>query len=227
MGAGNIEDYRRLISYFCLVMQNRFLPNEQGSTWTHLAGVVFALSSIWMVWPAIHKGWEVAFGVIFFIAGMFLMFLCSTLYHWVRPGAVKRLLRKCDHISIYVMIACSYTPICIGVIGGWLGWLVFGLQWAAVIGGTFYKIFAMNKYPRLSLAIYLTMGWSVLLIMPEVWNRLTALPLALLLAEGIFYTSGTYFYSHDDKRFFHPIWHVFVFLGALAHWGVVLSLIIN
>ena len=81
------------------------------------------------------------------------MFLASTIYHWVHPGFAKQVLRKLDHISIYVMIACSYTSICIGVVGGWLGWLVFGFQWATVIGGIFYKVFAMGKYPRLSLAI--------------------------------------------------------------------------
>jgi len=202
------------------------LKEERGNTWTHLIGAVFALSSIWMVWPAVHKGWEMAMGVIFFIVGMFLMFLSSTIYHWVHPGVAKRVLRKLDHISIYVMIACSYTPICIGVVGGWLGWTIFGVQWAAVIGGTFYKIFALGKYPRLSLALYLIMGWCVLLVIEPVMNRLSWLSIVLLFCEGLFYTCGTYFFAHDDKRHFHAIWHVFVLLGAIAHWSVVLTLIL-
>ena len=74
------------------------LNGELANTWTHLAGVVFALSSIWMAWPAVYRGWEWAFGVIFFISGMFLMFLSSTLYHWVWPGKVKQVMRKLDHI---------------------------------------------------------------------------------------------------------------------------------
>ena len=81
---------------------------EHGNTWTHLAGVIFALSCIWLIWPATRQGWQMAFGVIFFIAGMFLMFLSSTLYHTMRPGIVKQALRKLDHISIYVMIAPSW-----------------------------------------------------------------------------------------------------------------------
>ena len=202
------------------------LKEEQGNTWTHLVVVVFALSSIWMVWPAVHKGWAMTMGVIFFIVGMFLMFLSSTIYHWVHPGLAKRVLRKFDHISIYVMIACSYTPICIGVVGGWIGWTIFGIQWAAVLGGTFYKIFALDKYPRLSLAIYLIMGWSVLLIIEPVMQRLSWLSIALLLSEGVFYTCGTYFFAHDEHPHFHAIWHVFVLLGAIAHWSVVLTLIL-
>ena len=200
---------------------------EQGNTWTHLAGAVFALSSIWMVWPAVYKGWEWAFGVIFFITGMFLMFLSSTIYHWVWPGRVKQVMRKIDHISIYVMIACSYTPICVSVIGGWLGWLVFGLQWAAVIGGTFYKVYAMGKLPKLSLAIYLLMGWSVLLIIKPVWERLSVAALVMLLAEGVLYTAGTFFFTNDNRRHFHTIWHIFVLLGAMAHWTAVLLILLD
>ena len=200
---------------------------EQGNTWTHLAGAVFALSSIWMVWPAVYKGWEWAFGVIFFITGMFLMFLSSTIYHWVWPGRVKQVMRKIDHISIYVMIACSYTPICVSVIGGWLGWLVFGLQWAAVIGGTFYKVYAMGKLPKLSLAIYLLMGWSVLLIIQPVWERLSVAALVMLLAEGVLYTAGTFFFTNDNRRHFHAIWHIFVLLGAMAHWTAVLLILLD
>lgn len=202
------------------------LKSEMGNTWTHLAGAVFALSSIWMVWPAVSISWQMAFGVIFFIVGMFLMFLSSTIYHWVHPGMAKNILRRCDHISIYVMIACSYTPICVGVVGGWVGWTLFGVQWAAVIGGTFYKIFAIGKYPRLSLIIYLVMGWSVLFVAEPVFSRLSTTALLLLLAEGIFYSAGTYFYAHDEHKHFHAIWHVFVLLGAISHWSVVLCLLL-
>ena len=200
--------------------------NERGNTWTHLTGVVFALSSIWMVWPAVGKSWEMAFGVIFFIVGMFIMYLSSSLYHWVKPGMAKNVLRRLDHISIYLMIACSYTPICVGVVGGWVGWTLFGVQWAIVIAGTFYKIFAFGKYPKLSLAIYLVMGWSALLVAPQVFSRLSAWALVFLLAEGIFYTAGTYFFSHDDRRHFHAVWHIFVLLGSIAHWSVVMCLIL-
>lgn len=207
-------------------MKNIFGISENGNTITHLIGVVFALSSIWMVWPAVEKGWQMTFGVVFFIVGMFLMYLSSTLYHWVRPGRTKQILRRCDHISIYVMIACSYTPICVGVIGGWVGWTMFGIQWAAVIAGTFYKIFAFNKYPKLSLALYLVMGWSALLIAPAVLQKFSLLPQILLLSEGVLYSAGTYFFSHDYKSHYHAIWHVFVLLGSVAHWSLVLCLIL-
>ena len=206
----------------------QFLPSKEelGNTWTHLIGVIFALSSIWMVWPAINTSWQMAFGVFFFIVGMFLMFLSSTIYHWVRPGVAKNILRKCDHISIYVMIACSYTPICVGVIGGWLGWMVFGFLWAIALIGSIAKIVALGKHPRLSLAMYLIMGWSVLIIFPKVMEKLSPLSLTFLIAEGILYTAGTYFYAHDKQPHYRAIWHVFVLLGAIAHWSVILTILL-
>ena len=200
---------------------------EHGNTWTHLVGTIFALASMWIIWPAFHVSWQMAMGVIFFCVGMFLMFLASTIYHWVHPGLAKAVLRKCDHISIYVMIACSYTPILVSIIGGWVGWLMFGVQWACVLGGTFYKIFAMGKYPRLSLAIYLTMGWSILLVFPQVLQHLSTATLVCLLLEGLFYTAGTWFFAHDSRPGFHAVWHVFVLLGAIAHWTAILLVIFD
>ena len=202
--------------------------SEKLNTITHLIGVVFALSSIWMVWPAVYRGWEYAFGVLFFIVGMFLMFLASTVYHWVSQehSTAKGVLRRLDHISIYVMIACSYTPICVAVIGGWLGWLVFGLQWAVVIGGVFYKVFAMGRFPRLSLALYLIMGWSVVLIIRPVILSLSMPAMLCIIGEGVLYTMGTYFFAHDDRKYYHGVWRIFVLLGAMAHWTAVLLIIL-
>lgn len=200
---------------------------EFGNTLTHFIGIVFSLCSIWIIWPAVNLGWQMAMGVVFFIVGMFLMFLSSTIYHWAKPGSLKQVLRKLDHISIYVMIACSYAPICLGVVGGWLGWTVFGLHWALVLGGTFYKIYAIGRWPKLSLAIYLFMGWSVLLIARPVMQRLELITMILLLVEGLAYTLGTYFFAHDSRPYYHAIWHMFVLVGAMAHWSAVLSLVMS
>ena len=203
------------------------IKSERANTVTHLAGAVFALSSIWMVWPAVHHSWQMAFGVLFFIVGMFIMFALSTSYHWVHPGRAKRVMRIFDHIGIYVMIACSYTPICVAVVGGWLGWTIFAVQWVAVLGGIFYKVFAMGRFPRLSLAIYLVMGWSVLLVFKPVMVHLSPLAIAFLVAEGLLYSGGTWFFAHDDKKHFHAIWHIFVLLGSMAHWSVVLCILLE
>lgn len=200
---------------------------ESSNHWTHLVGVVFALSCIWTVWPAVSLGWQWAMGVLFFITGMFLMFLASTIYHWLPQGRARNILRKCDHISIYVMIACSYTPICIAVVGGWLGWLIFGILWAVVLAGAVYKIIAIDRYPRLSLAIYLLMGWSGVAIAKPLYDGLTIPAIILIITEGVLYTIGTYFFAKDSKRHYHAIWHIFVLLGAASHWTAILLVILD
>ena len=197
------------------------------NTLTHLAGVLFTLSVAWIILRmGYSSSWQHAFGVTFFSVGMLIMFSLSTLYHWWMPGKGKRYLRLFDHIGIYVMIASSYTPICIGVVGGALGWTIFGLLWAVVIGGTFFKLFIPpGRYPRLSLILYLAMGWSVVFIAKPVYESLPMSALCCILAEGFFYTSGTYFFMHDDRRYFHGLWHLFVLLGAVAHWSAILLIL--
>lgn len=199
---------------------------EMFNTLTHLAGVVFTLAAAWVILKlGYESNWKNAFGVTFFTCGMLLMYAASTLYHWWMPGKGKARLRVLDHISIYVMIAASYTPICIGVVGGVLGWTMFGVLWGTAVGGAIYKITAINRYPRLSLLIYLIMGWAFIFMAEPVCTRIPTSALCAILAEGLFYTSGTYFFAHDSRPFFHGVWHIFVLLGSVAHWlGILLIL---
>ena len=199
---------------------------ERFNTLTHLAGVVFTLVAAWFILKLGYgSNWKNAFGTTFFTCGMLLMYAASTLYHWAMPGKAKRRLRIFDHISIYVMIAASYTPICIGVVGGALGWTVFGILWGVALGGAVYKLTAMDRYPRLSLFLYLLMGWSFIFMAEPVCSRLPSRALCAILAEGLFYTSGTWFFAHDSKPYFHGVWHIFVLLGSAAHWLAILFIL--
>ena len=199
---------------------------ERFNTLTHLAGVVFTLAAAWFILKLGYgSNWKNAFGTTFFTCGMLLMYAASTLYHWAMPGKAKRRLRIFDHISIYVMIAASYTPICIGVVGGALGWTVFGILWGVALGGAVYKLTAMDRYPRLSLFLYLLMGWSFIFMAEPVCRHLPSHALCAILAEGLFYTSGTWFFAHDSKPYFHGVWHIFVLLGSVAHWLAILFIL--
>ncbi len=199
---------------------------ERFNTLTHLAGVVFTLIAAWSILRlGYSSNWKNAFGTTFFTCGMLLMYAASTLYHWAMPGQTKAMLRVLDHISIYVMIAASYTPMCIGVVGGVLGWTVFGILWGVALGGMVYKITAINRFPRLSLFIYLVMGWTFVFIAEPVCRNISTGALLCLLAEGLFYTSGTYFFAHDNRCFYHGIWHIFVLLGSVSHWLAILLIL--
>lgn len=211
-------------------MKNRFFPQtleEVHNTWTHLLGALAAAPLMWMlIVLAAPRSWEWMMGVIVLGVGTMLMYGFSAAYHWVHTGRAKRVMRIFDHIGIYIMIAASYTPLCIAVIGGWVGWTVFGLLWAVVIGGAFYKIAAIGKYPRLSLFLYLLMGWSAVFIAKPVVSNVAPLPLALIVAEGLFYTGGTYFFSRDERHpYYHAIWHGFVLLGTVCHWLAIIAIL--
>ena len=199
---------------------NRLSGEEIANTWTHAVGVVGALAVAYpLMAMALQHDWRYVLGMSLFLAGMLFMYSCSTLYHIVTPGShVKRVLRVYDHISIYVMIAGSYSPLCIGVLGGWIGWTLFGFLWACVIAGIVGKIVALGKYPKLSLTLYLVMGWVALLIIVPLWKSLPHLAFWSIIAEGIFYSIGAFFFAKDEQyAYFHAIWHVFILLGSLSH----------
>lgn len=196
---------------------------EKANTWTHLVpliatlGIAYPLMTLAYKSEIINHKFEIA-GTALFLLGMVLMFLSSTLYHAITNPKHKARLRIFDHIAIYVMIAGSYSPICLSVLGGWLGWTLFIFLWACVIAGVIGKVVALGKHPKLSLALYLAMGWVALLILYPLWKHMSHAAFAWVFAEGIFYSIGAYFFNKDEEHaYYHAIWHVFITLGAASH----------
>lgn len=196
---------------------------ETANTWTH---AVPLMATLILVWPMIRlassaqltMGNYQLLGTVLFVAGMILMFLSSTLYHAVSAPGPKARLRIFDHISIYVMIAGSYSIICLSVVGGWMGWGLFVFLWSCVLAGAIGKFIALGKHPRLSLALYLAMGWTALLILYPMWKNMPHAAFGWIVAEGVFYTIGAYFFHGDETHaYWHAIWHVFITLGAASH----------
>ena len=202
---------------------SRLSSEERANTWTHLIPLVATLAIAWPLTvlayqsKTVHHNYELA-GTVLFLFGMILMFLSSTLYHAVTAPNAKARLRIFDHIAIYVMIAGSYSLICLSVVGGWMGISLFIFLWACVLAGSIGKFIALGKHPRLSLALYLAMGWVALLILYPMWTNMSHAAFAWVFAEGIFYSIGAYFFKHDEEHdFYHAIWHVFITLGAASH----------
>lgn len=196
---------------------------EKANTWTHLVPLVATLAITYPLMARAVSSQLSAFsfqilGTALFLFGMVLMFLSSTLYHAVSAPKAKARLRIFDHIAIYVMIAGSYSPICLSVVGGWMGWSLFIFLWSCVIAGAIGKFVALGKHPRLSLALYLAMGWAALLILYPMWQNMSHAAFAWIFSEGIFYTIGAYFFHGDEEHaYWHAIWHVFIMLGAASH----------
>jgi len=204
------------------------LGEEIGNAVSHGIMALIALGGI--APTAIHvylrQGVLATVGASVFMCSLFLMFLSSTLYHSMTGGTrQKQIMQILDHILIYVAIAGTYTPIALSVIGGWPGIAITGLQWAMVVFGIFYKSLAKHTIPRVSLTIYLVMGWSAVIVAPLFVRNASLGMLLLIIGGGVFYSLGAYFYAKKEKLYFHMIWHFFVSLGAVSHYiGILLFL---
>ena len=201
---------------------------EVGNAVSHGAMALITLGGIapTAINAYIRRGSLAAVSTSIFMCSLFLMFLFSAFYHSMEADTKhKHVLQILDHIFIYVAIAGTYTPIALSVIGGWLGIAVATLQWAMVLFGILYKSIAKRKIPKVSLTIYLVMGWSILFVAPMFIRNARLGMQLLILGGGVFYSAGAYFYAKKEKRFFHMVWHFFVNLGALCHFmGILLFL---
>ena len=178
------------------------------------------------VWAYVRGGVVASTGVSIFVISLFLMFLCSMLYHvMTKDTRHKEILHVLDHIFIYVAIAGSYTPIALSVIGGWQGTLILVLQWCMVIFGIFYKSLSRHSIPKVSLTIYLVMGWTMILFFPMILAKANPALLLLIIAGGIFYSLGSVFYAMKSFKYHHMVWHLMINMGASAHFvGIVFYL---
>lgn len=152
---------------------------------------------------------------------MLLLYLSSTLVHSFPAGKAKDIFEIMDHSSIYLFIAGTYTPFLFIVIKGWIGWTLFGIIWGLALLGVVFKIFFCKRFVYLSTAIYIVMGWLIVLAWKPLAASLPAGGMVLLVTGGILYTLGTIFYVWRGFKFHHAIWHLFVLCGSIAHFFAV------
>jgi hemolysin III len=164
-------------------------------------------------------------GFTIFGTTLMILYLASTLYHSLTHAAAKNLFRKFDHMSIFLLIAGTYTPFCLTALPGWIGWTVFGVVWACAITGIILKAFHTGKHERLSTALYIVMGWLIIPAIKPLYDSVSVETFGFLMLGGFFYTAGTFFFLKDRRRYFHSIWHLFVLAGSISHFFSVISLI--
>lgn len=201
---------------------------EVGNAVSHgvLAAILLLLLPVCAVYGYVKSGIPLAAGYSVFIISLFLMFLTSCLYHSMSfDSRHKTVFRILDHSAIFVAIAGTFTPICLHVVGGWLGILVLVLQWTAAIAGILYKSLARKTKSRASVFIYLVMGWSGVLFIPSLIRHRSLAFLLLILLGGVFYSIGTFFYAAKNKGWHHLIWHMFIILAAVCHFVAIIFLI--
>ncbi len=165
-------------------------------------------------------------GVSVFGVCMFLLYMASTLYHALTPPRAKRVFELMDHGAIYLLIAGTYTPFTLSVLGGRLGWTLFGISWGLAVLGILYEVVLKRPYKKLSLAFYLLMGWLMVLAVKPLMAALPAPALELLGAGGMAYTGGAVFYAWRGFRYHHALWHLLVLVGTFTHYLCVLWYVI-
>lgn len=202
---------------------------ELANALTHGLGATAALAggAVLIALAAVHgDAWQLAGAIVFGIS-LLLLYVASTLYHAVRHPVAKARLKVFDHCAIYVLIAGTYTPFTlVGLRGAW-GWGLFAGIWTLALAGIVFKLFFTGRFKRLSTALYIAMGWLVVIAIKPLLANLDASTLGWLLAGGLSYTLGTVFYHRPSMRYSHAIWHLFVIGGSVCHYIAVMAHVIQ
>lgn len=207
------------------------VQEEIWSSLIHGIGIALSLAGlIVLVTLAAQNGnvWVVVSTAIFGVS-MVVLYTASTLYHAIPNPEIKLKLKKFDHISIYYLIAGSYTPFLLVNLRGTTGWIIFGIIWFLALTGTILKLFSQGSGTKFwSIGLYLLMGWLIVFASGQLVSAIPATGLAFLIAGGLFYTLGIFFYVWKSRKYTHAIWHFFVLSGTIMHFFAILySCVLN
>ena len=198
---------------------------EIWSSLIHGIGIALSLAGlIVLVTLAAQNGnvWVVVSTAIFGVS-MVVLYTASTLYHAIPNPEIKLKLKKFDHISIYYLIAGTYTPFMLVNMRGSVGWTVFGIIWGLALIGTVLKLCTQGSGNKpWSIGLYLLMGWLVVFASKQLAARLPDIGLTFLVLGGLFYTLGIFFYVWKSRQYTHAVWHFFVLSGTVMHFFAVL-----
>jgi hemolysin III len=197
---------------------------EVANSISHGLGLLLALVALpVLVLAAIQVG-NVRFlvGVSVFGGTMVLLYLASTLYHSISHEAAKQLFRVFDHTAIFLLIAGSYTPFSLGVLHGPWGWSLLAIVWTLAIIGITLKIRKRTRHSRMSIVLYVIMGWLAVVAVKPMVMLIPVPGILLILAGGLAYTGGLAFFAAQRIRYNHFIWHLFVIAGTTCHFFAVL-----
>jgi hemolysin III len=202
-----------------LQMKITYRDEELWNTWTHALGILLGvIGAILMALKSQGMDSLSRISVWIYSISVIVLFTASTVYHAVADPRIKRKLRILDHISIYFLIAGTYSPVALITLREGSGWWLFGAVWGMALFGTVLKLFFTGRFEIFSLFLYLLMGWLIVIDLRNLLDQLTPTGKGLLMAGGAFYTVGILFYAIRKIPFNHMIWHFFVLAGALCHW---------
>ena len=186
--------------------------------------VACAIAIPWLAWVSFGDPWRLGTALVFGTTAL-AMFVTSVTYHWAREPAIKSRLRKLDHSAIYLLIAGTYTPLTLVAMARPWGLVLFGVVWTLAVCGVVAKTTLGFRYPKLSVAMYVLMGWISVLALKPIIAALSPSEFGWLAAGGVVYTAGVPFYVWKTRRYTHALWHLFVLGGVACHFALVLSIV--
>ena len=201
---------------------------EIANSVTHGAGVVLAIAGLAVLtaFAALHGDiWHIVACSIYG-AALIICYTTSTLYHSIRVERIRRVLRALDHSAIFLLIAGTYTPFMLVNLRGPWGWSLFGVIWGLAVAGIVLRLVLKGRLHGLVVALYIAMGWVVVVAVQPLLEHVALGGLALLAGGGIAYTVGVIFYKWRRLPYHHAIWHGFVMLGSALHFFAVLFYVI-
>lgn len=188
---------------------------------SHGVGALFAVigGSVVVTLAAVWGGAREVAACSIYAVSLFLLYTMSTLYHAFPFKKVKQVFRVFDHSTVFLLIAGTYTPFMLITLQGVTkGIVIFVLVWVAAIVGIALNAVSVNRFAKLSLVLYLVMGWCIVFAIGDVVRGLSTGGLVLLFTGGLSYTVGVAFYLAKKIRYMHAVWHLFVLLGSVLHY---------
>lgn len=159
---------------------------------------------------------------LFYGISSIILYVMSCLYHSLAPNNAKRVFRIIDHCSIFLLIAGTYTPFCLCVLPLNIGWWIFGFVWGCAVIGILLNATDMKKFKKISMVLYLVMGWCIIITFKSLWNNMNHFGILLLLLGGVTYTLGAIFYGvGKKKRYMHSVFHLFCVAASLFFFFAV------
>ena len=201
---------------------------ELANVLTHGMGALLAISAmvLLIVFSSLNgDAYHIVSSVVFGTC-MLLLYTMSTLYHMVKKEKIKRIFRLLDHSSIFLLIAGTYTPFTLVTLNGKWGWTLFGLVWGLAVAGIIVEVATKQKYKKISLALYIGMGWLIIIAIKPLLHTIPTGGLMLLVSGGFCYTLGILFYIWKSLAGNHAIWHLFVLGGSTLHFFAVFFYVI-
>ena len=199
------------------------IKEERANMLSHGAGLLlFIIALPFLLFHTYNSGViEYFLSSILYGVSLIMVYTSSTLYHRSYNAKVRRRLRIFDHISIYFLIAGSYSPFLLTHLRTTAGWTIFIILWSMVLIGSVVKLKFVHKFQFISTLAYLVMGWLAVFIIKPLYEELPRLSFYWILAGGLFYTFGSLFYMKKNLKYNHFIWHLFVLAGSIAHFIAV------